>query len=124
MSLFNVSIKEKLKRDKNDFLDSLYTKILDNKEYESTKEKTTFKVEKCKLSTILRFNTKVTIESNEIIAEAELHDTIFLTIFIVLAILFTYGIGVILIVAFAYLQKRKANIYLQDLISKTNFKND
>ncbi|WP_417334027.1 hypothetical protein [Halarcobacter sp.] len=124
MSLFNISIKKTLKRDKDEFLDSLYTKLLDNKDYESIKGKNSFEINKCKLDTFLSFNTKVSIESKEIQINAELHDTLLLTIIIILAILLTYGIGVVIVVAFAYLQKRKAEAYLKDFISKVNINNN
>lgn len=120
MSLFNVSLKEKIKIDKKQLLDSLYMKLIDNKEYESSKHNNSFKIEKCKLNTLTRFNIKVSFNSNEIFVEAELHDTLILTIFVVLSILLTYGIGVVLVVAFAYLQKRKATTYLNDLLKQIN----
>lgn len=121
MSLFNVSIKEPIKRDKKELLDSFYTKLIDNEEYETTKDKNSFKIQKCKLDTFLKFNTKVEATSNELVVEAELHDTLLLTIIIVLAILLTYGIGVVIVVVYAYLQKRKATSYLREILHKINF---
>jgi len=120
MSLFNVSINEKIKTDKNLLLDSLYINLLHKKEYKSSKEKNSFTIEKCKLSTILTYNTKVSIEHDELFIEGELHDTLLLTIIIILAILLTYGIGVVLVVAFAFFQKKKAQNFLNELISKLN----
>ncbi|RXJ91799.1 hypothetical protein CRV01_01530 [Arcobacter sp. CECT 8983] len=121
MSLFNVSIKQTLKRDNKELLDSLYAQLLKNQNCESIKGNNSFEIQKCKLNTILRFNTKVTLDSKEVQVDAELHDTLLLTILVVLAILLTYGIGVILIVVFAYLQKRKAEAYLKDIIKNKNF---
>lgn len=115
MSLFNVSIKEKTKKE-SDLLSLVYNELTQSKEYESTKDKNSFLIEKCNLDTILRFNTKANISSSELELNAELHDTLILTILVILSILFTSGIGVIFIVAFAYLQKRKADAYLKELI--------
>ena len=123
MSLFNVSINEPTKKDKKELFDSLYAQLLKNQNCESTKGNHSFEIQKCKLNTILRFNTKVAIESKSIQVDAELHDTLLLTILVVIGILLTYGIGVILVIAFAYLQKRKAETYLKDFISKVNINN-
>ena len=120
MSLFNISIQKRIKKDKKESLKMIYNQLTDNKDYRVEKNEQSFTIHKCKLNTVLHFNTTVSLQKDELIIEAQLHDTLLLTIIIVLAIILTYGIGVIFVVAFAYLQKRKATTYLNDLLKQIN----
>lgn len=122
MGLFDISIKKqmKLKNSKEHFYEFMKKKLTKEREYETKLENNTLNIEKCHLDTLLKYNTQIQIikikNENELIINGELHDTLILTILIILAILLTYGIGVILVVAYAYLQKKKASIFLEKLI--------
>ena len=126
MGLFDVSIKNKLKKDisNNDFLGFMKKNILKQKDYETQQDNHSIEFIKCHLNTFLKYNTKIELDSSkhekEITIQAELADTLILTVLIVLAILLTYGFGVIVVVVFTYLQKKKAAHYLETLI--TNYK--
>lgn len=122
MGLFDISIKKqmKLRNSKEHFYEFMKKKLTKKKEYEPKLENNTLNIEKCHLDTLLKYNTQIQItkskNEDELIINGELHDTLILTILIILAILLTYGIGVILVVAYAYLQKKKASIFLEKLI--------
>lgn len=122
MGLFDVSIKNKLKKDTvhKDFFEFMKKKFLKKREYETLEDNHSLEFKKLHLDTLLKYNTKIEIDSSkkdkEVFVEAELADTLILTILVLLGILFTYGIGVILVVAFTYLQKKKATKYLETLI--------
>ena len=122
MGLFDVSIKNKLKKDTvhKDFFEFMKKKFLKEKDYEVLQDNQSIEIKKLHLDTLLKYNTKVEIDSSkkekEVIVEAELADTLILTVLVLLGILFTYGIGVILVVVFTYLQKKKATKYLETLI--------
>ena len=69
-----------------------------------------------------RYNLDINIQTNkkdnisEITVNGQLHDTLLLTIFIILSILLTYGLGIILVIGFTYYQKVVATKQLQMLI--------
>lgn len=122
MGLFDVSIKDNLKKDtlNKEFLNFMKKNILKQNNDENEEDNHSLEFKKSNLDTLLRYNTKIEIDSTkkqrEIIVEAELADTLALTVLILLGILLTYGVGVIIVVAFAYFQKRKATKYLESLI--------
>ncbi len=122
MGIFDASLKQKIKikTTKEEFLEFLKNRILKEKEYETTLQTSSLEVSKAHLDTLLKYNTNVTVQKtqgeNELIINAELHDTLILTILVILAILLTYGIGVIFVAGYAYLQKKKATKYLESLI--------
>ena len=122
MGLFDISIKKQiqLKNSKEHFYEFMKKKLTKDKEYEIKLENNTLSVEKCHLDTLLKYNTQIQItknkNENQLIINGELHDTLILAILIILAILLTYGFGVILVVGYTYLQKKKATNYLEKLI--------
>lgn len=73
-----------------------------------------FKIE----NSLLRYNLKLSVTKSEIAVEGELQDVWMIVIFIALGILFTYGIGLIVVVAFVYYQKVIATRYFNTLIDK------
>lgn len=127
MGMFDVQInrKIKLKKEKTDLFEFIKKQIFKNKEYENELTKDNLSIKKSHLNTLLRYNLSVEIISDKkestLQIKAELHDTLVLTILIVLAILLTYGLGVILVVGFVYYQKITANKYLKSLIE--NYQN-
>jgi len=122
MGLFDVSIKDKLKKDivNKDFIEFMKKNIQKDRDYETLEDNHSIELKKSHLDTLLKYNTKIEIDSSkkekEVNVEAELADTLILTVVILLGILLTYGIGVIIVVAFAYFQKKKANAYIETLI--------
>lgn len=77
-----------------------------------------FKAEKCFLSYDLKASVKESKESFTIDFEGELQNVWILVLLIVLGILFTYGIGVIVVAAFAYLQKKSSTKYIENSFGK------
>jgi hypothetical protein len=122
MGMFDASIKEKIKikTSKQEFLEFFKNRLTKEKEYETTLQGNSLEVSKCHLDTLLKYNTKIDIQKSqgetELVINAELHDTLILTLLIILAILLTYGIGVIFVAGYAYLQKKKAKLFLEKLI--------
>ncbi|WP_320035846.1 hypothetical protein [Halarcobacter sp.] len=77
-----------------------------------------FKAEKTFLSYDLKATVRESKESFAIDFEGELQNAWILVILIVLGILLTYGIGVILVAAFAYLQKKSSTKYIETTFEK------
>ena len=119
MGIFDITLTKKKKTSKStqDFLEILKKKITKNK---TSFQDNTLTIPKIHIDSLLRYNLNTQITSNkkesEIIINAELHDTLLLTIIIILSILLTYGIGIIFVILFTYLQKRKASEYLESII--------
>lgn len=121
MGLFDINIKRKMKIDTKDyFFEFIKKNLTKNKEYETKIEKNCLTIDKCHLHSLLKYNTNIEIIENkqekEVVINAQLHDTLILAILVILAILLTYGFGVVFVVAFTYLQKRKATKYLETLL--------
>lgn len=122
MGMFDISLvkKVKIKKTKQDFLEFLQKRLTKDKTYETNIQNDTLTIQKSHIDTLLKYNLNAEIKTskkeNELIINAELHDTLILTIVIILAILLTYGIGVVFVVAFTYLQRRKGTKYLETLI--------
>ncbi|XOB62500.1 hypothetical protein ACMC56_01510 [Campylobacterota bacterium DY0563] len=77
-----------------------------------------FKAEKTFLSYDLKATVRDSKESFTIDFEGELQNAWILVILIVLGILLTYGIGVILVAVFAYLQKKSSTKYIEITFEK------
>ena len=122
MGMFDISLvkKVKIKKTKQDFLEFLQKRLTKDNTYETNIQNDTLTIQKSHIDTLLKYNLNAEIKTskkeNELIINAELHDTLILTIVIILAILLTYGIGVVFVVAFTYLQRRKGTKYLETLI--------
>ena len=119
MGIFDITLTKKIKtsKSKQDFLEFLEKRLTKNK---TSFQDNTLTIPKIHIDSLLRYNLNTQINSNkkesEIIINAELHDTLLLTIIIILSILLTYGIGIIFVILFTYLQKRKASEYLESII--------
>jgi hypothetical protein len=70
----------------------------------------------CLLIKQIDIQTNKKDKTSEIIVNGELHDTLLLAILVILSIIFTYGFGIILVIAFTYYQKVVATKQLQTLI--------
>ena len=119
MGIFDITLTKKIRtsQSKQDFLEFLEKRLTKNK---TSFQDNTLTIPKIHIDSLLRYNLNTQITSNkkesEIIINAELHDTLLLTIIIILSILLTYGIGIIFVILFTYLQKRKASEYLESII--------
>lgn len=124
MGLFDISIKKELPStlSKQEFLEELKTSLIQDKEYETKLDKSSLEIEKLHLDTLLKYNCKITLEKQKKATsfhlEGQLHDTLVLTILIILAILLTYGIGVVLVILYTYLQKKKATKFINEVLDK------
>ncbi|MEZ4692524.1 MAG: hypothetical protein R2837_00545 [Aliarcobacter sp.] len=124
MGMFDVELHENLnlKEGNSNLFEFFKKQFLKNKNYEIKIEKDSLSIEKLQLGSFLRYKLKITTSTNkkektsQAIITAELQDTLILTIFIILAIAFTYGLGIIPIIMFTYFQKVKATKYLKELL--------
>ena len=127
MGMFDVQIiKElKLKEDKNDLYEFLKKQLFKDKQYEYTISNKKLNITKNPLNTFLKYNINAKFDSNTLILDAELDNsyTLFITLLIILSILFTYGLGILPIIGFVYYQKTKATKYLKTLLTNYGYLN-
>ena len=124
MGMFDIQFSNKIKLAYGNIhlFEFLKKQLQKNKTYQNRIEESTLTIEKCRINTLLRYNLDINIQTNkkdnisEITVNGQLHDTLLLTIFIILSILLTYGLGIILVIGFTYYQKVVATIQLQMLI--------
>lgn len=125
MGLFDISIRKEItSKNKSEPLLNLLKEKISNDSKESVS------IDKDKLllnnfspkGVFLKFNLESQIvadgKKSILIIDGELQQVLLLVIIIVFSILFTYGLGVILVVGFTYLQKHLATKYLNHLIDK------
>ena len=122
MGIFDVQInkKIKLKKTNKDLFEFLKKQLLKNKDYENEITREELSIKKCHINTLLKYNISAKLDSNKkestLQIDAELQDTLIIAIIIILAIVLTYGLGVIIVVAYVYYQKVVATKYLNSLI--------
>ena len=122
MGIFDVQInkKIKLKKTNKDLFEFIKKRLLKDKDYENDLTREELSIKKCHINTLLKYNISTKLDSSKkestLQIDAELQDTLIIAIVIILAIVLTYGIGVILVVAFVYYQKVSATKYLNSLI--------
>ena len=122
MGIFDVQInkKIKLKKTNKDLFEFLKKRLLKDKDYENDLTREELSIKKCHINTLLKYNISAKLDSNKkestLQIDAELQDTLIIAIIIILAIVLTYGLGVILVVGFVYYQKVIATKYLNTLI--------
>ena len=122
MGIFDVQInkKIKLKKTNKDLFEFIKKRLLKDKDYENDLTREELSIKKCHINTLLKYNISTKIDSNKkestLQIDAELQDTLIIAIIIILAIILTYGLGVILVVGFVYYQKVIATKYLNSLI--------
>ena len=122
MGIFDVQInkKIKLKKTNKDLFEFLKKQLLKDKDYENDLTREELSIKKCHINTLLKYNISAKIDTNKkestLQIDAELQDTLIIAIIIILAIVLTYGLGVILVVAYVYYQKVTATKYLNSLI--------
>lgn len=122
MGMFDIQFTKEIKskEEKDGLFQFIKTELQKNKEYENTIEKNRLTINKCHVNTLTKYNLNIEFQANkkagEIIVNGELLDTLAIAILVILAILFTYGMGVALVIGFVYYQKVKASKYLKSLI--------
>ena len=120
MGLFDVSIAEELKSQQE--VKKLQVALRAQLKAQSFEEET---IDEEKLiknyktdNALLKYDIRFIEDKNFLIIEGELKQVILLTVLILFSILFTYGMGVILIVAFTYYQRVVTTKALKTLINK------
>ena len=122
MGIFDVQInkKIKLKKTNKDLFEFIKKRLLKDKDYENDLTREELSIKKCHINTLLKYNISAKLDSNKkestLQIDAELQDTLIIAIIIILAIVLTYGLGVIIVVAYVYYQKVVATKYLNSLI--------
>ena len=122
MGIFDVQInkKIKLKKTNKDLFEFIKKRLLKDKDYENDLTREELSIKKCHINTLLKYNISAKIVTNKkestLQVDAELQDTLIIAIVIILAIVLTYGLGVIIVVAYVYYQKVVATKYLNSLI--------
>ena len=122
MGIFDVQInkKIKLKKTNKDLFEFIKKRLLKDKDYENDLTREELSIKKCHINTLLKYNISTKLDSSKkestLQIDAELQDTLIIAIVIILAIVLTYGLGVILVVAYVYYQKVIATKYLNSLI--------
>ena len=127
MGMFDVQvIKElKLKKDKKDLYQFLNKQLSKDKEYEHSIDKDKLTISKNPIDTFLKYNLSAQFNDNTLIIDAELDNsyTLFITLLIILSILFTYGLGILPIIGFIFYQKTQATKYIKNLIENYGYLN-
>ena len=124
MGMFDIQFSNKIKLAYGNVhvFEFLKKQLQKDKTYVNRIEENTLFVSKCKINTLLRYNLDIDIQTNkkdrtsEINVYGELQDTLLLAILVILSIVFTYGLGIILVIAFTYYQKVVATKELEILI--------
>lgn len=119
MGIFDVSIQKKIKaKEKENLIKYLENELYLNG-YEPVVENPSLQVENFRAkNALLKYNLTITQQDNDLLIEGELQQVLIITILILLSILFTQGLGVIVIVAVTYYQKVFTTKYLNMLIDK------
>jgi len=127
MGMFDVQITKelKLKKDKKDLYQFLNKQLSKDKKYDYIIDKNKLSISKNPIDTFLKYNLSVQFDSHTLIIDAELDNfyTLFITLLIILSILFTYGLGILPIIGFVYYQKTKASKYLKNLLENYTYIN-
>ena len=127
MGMFDVQvIKElKLEKDKNDLYEFFYKQLSKDEKYDYTIKNDELNIKKNPINTFLKYNLNAKFDSNTLVIDAELDNsyTLFITLLIILSILFTYGLGILPIIGFVYYQKTKATKYLKTLLTNYGYLN-
>ncbi|WP_072679635.1 hypothetical protein [Arcobacter sp. LA11] len=125
MGLFDVGIRKEISSQKNkeEVLQSIKNSIEEYSQETSNIENGTIILNNFKYS-ILKYNLSINLNKSnkdfDLSIDGELQQfyVLILVALIILSILFTFGIGVIFVVAFAYLQKSSTSKVLNSFIQK------
>lgn len=124
MGIFDIStqLKSHNTEKKEEIINLLKERFKENSaSIEETKNSLVFKKFKGK-KVLLNYDLKIDINSSKesfsLDIEGELQNAWILVILIVFSIIFTYGIGVILVIAFTFLQKLTATKFIEESFEK------
>lgn len=125
MGLFDIGIRKEISTEKNkEESISFIRKKIKNFSIETSKtENSTLSLDSFK-SSIMKYNLSINLEKSNkgfnLSIDGELQQlyVLILVVLIILSILFTFGIGVIFVVAFAYLQKQSTTKVINSLLDK------
>lgn len=128
MGLFDLGINKEIssKRNKEEISTSIEKKLKKFSIEEPTFKNKTLILNDFRTS-ILKYNLSIDLEKTpkgfNILIDGELQQlyVIILVVLIILSILLTYGIGVIFIVLFAYLQKHSATKFINSIIDDISY---
>jgi len=125
MGLFDVVLQKELKakKSKEEILDLIKTELLPNSKKEPSFENGILCFENFRAPTsLLKYNLTLNLEKSNnkynLTVNGELQQVLIILFVIIFSILFTYGFGVILVVAVAFLQKKFAEKYLTKIIEE------
>lgn len=120
MGLFDIQIKKDIQTQKDEVINYLENKLTPFSKDTTISEKTLFFKGFKPKSSLLTYDLNIDIEKSKksisLNIFGELLHVWILVILIVTGILFTYGIGVILVIVFVFYQKITATKYLNNLL--------
>lgn len=121
MGFFDMSVTHKCKSQKEVIVlkEKVKSIIKHNGFEETTIDNQTFIENYSAPKALLKYNLSFHEEKNDLIIQGELQQTLLLAILIIFAILLTYGIGVILVVGYAYYQRIFTSKVLKQLIKES-----
>ena len=125
MGLFDVVLEKELKskKSKEEILDLFKTELSNDSKKEPSFENGILSLENFRAPTsLLKYNLSLNLEKSNntynLTIDGELQQVIIILFIIIFSILFTYGFGVVLVVAVAFLQKKFAEKYLTKIIDE------
>ncbi|TLP39481.1 hypothetical protein [Arcobacter arenosus] len=120
MGLFDIQIKKDIQTQKDEVINYLENKLTPFSKDTTISEKTLFFKGFKPKSSLLTYDLNIDIEKSKksisLNIFGELLHVWILVILVVTGILFTYGIGVILVIVFVFYQKITATKYLNNLL--------
>ena len=122
MGIFDLSIQKDIKRTDN-ILEVLDKELSPNSKQSALIEKNSMKLEKFRTpNSVLKYNLDIDVKNRSLTIEGELQNVWVLVIVIIFSILYTQGIGVILVVDFVYLHKMFATKYIESSLNNLAIK--
>lgn len=125
MGLFDVFLEKELNsnKSKEEVLELIKTELSNNSKKKPTYENGVLSLENFRAPTsLLKYNLSLNLEKSNnkyhLTINGDLQQVIIILFIIIFSILYTYGFGVILVVAVAFLQKKFAEKYLTKIIDE------
>ncbi|WP_419770811.1 MAG: hypothetical protein ACNI3C_03230 [Candidatus Marinarcus sp.] len=124
MGVFDVALQRSLKADdKNKILDYFQNELKPRSKEPIAPNKEGFTLEKFReKKSLMQYNLSVSVtptkEGHLLSIEGELQNLWIIVVFIALGVLFTYGVGLVVVIAFVYFQKVVATNYFNALIDR------
>lgn len=125
MGLFDVILEKELKskKTKEEILDLFKTELSNHSKKEPICKDDILYLENFRAPTsLLKYNLSLNLEKSnnkyDLTINGELQQVVIILFVIIFSILFTYGFGVVLVVAVAFIQKKFAEKYLTKIIEE------